>query len=82
MLEPAIKTQLQAYMANIRQPIELVPSLDDSAKASELRALLEEIAGLSDKVTLAADEGDARKPSFLIRRVGTDIGVRDRKSVV
>jgi len=76
MLEPAIKTQLQAYMANIRQPIELVPSLDDSAKASELRALLEEIAGLSDKVTLAADEGDARKPSFLIRRVGTDIGVR------
>lgn len=76
MLEANIKSQLQAYMANIKQPIELVPSLDDSAKAAELRALLEEIAELSDLVTLAADEGDARKPSFLIRRVGTEIGVR------
>ncbi|MCW2403423.1 alkyl hydroperoxide reductase subunit F [Sphingobium sp. B1D7B] len=76
MLEANIKSQLQAYMANIKQPIELVPSLDDSAKASELRGLLEDIAGLSDLVTIAAEEGDARKPSFLIRRVGTDIGVR------
>ncbi|MBN8817784.1 MAG: alkyl hydroperoxide reductase subunit F [Sphingomonas sp.] len=76
MLDANIKSQLQAYMANIKQPIELVPSLDDSAKAAELRALLEEIAELSDLVTLAADEGDARKPSFLIRRTGTDIGVR------
>jgi alkyl hydroperoxide reductase subunit F len=76
MLDANIKSQLQAYMANIKQPIELVPSLDDSAKAAELRALLEEIAALSDLVTLAADEGHARKPSFLIRRTGTDIGVR------
>jgi len=76
MLDTAVRTQLQAYMANIKLPIELVPSLDDSAKGSELRQLLEEIAGLSDLVTLAADEGDARKPSFLIRRTGTDIGVR------
>ncbi len=76
MLDAAIKTQLQTYMGNIRQPIELVPSLDDSAKGAELRALLEEIAGLSDLVTLAPDAGNARKPSFLIRRTGTDIGVR------
>jgi alkyl hydroperoxide reductase subunit F len=76
MLDAAIKTQLQAYMGNIRQPIELVPSLDDSAKASELRALLEQIAELSDMVTLAPDADDARKPSFLIRRTGTEVGVR------
>jgi alkyl hydroperoxide reductase subunit F len=76
MLDAAIKTQLQAYLGHIKQPIELVPSLDDSARGSELRELLEEIAGMSDLVTLAADEGDARRPSFLIRRVGTDIGVR------
>jgi len=76
MLDNNIRTQLQAYMANIRQPIELVPSLDDSAKGSELRQLLEEIAGLSDLVTLAPDADDARRPSFLIRRTGTDIGVR------
>lgn len=76
MLDSTIKTQLQAYMANIRQPIELVPSLDESAKGAELRQLLEEIAGLSDLVTLAPDADDARRPSFLIRRTGTDIGVR------
>jgi len=75
MLDANIKSQLQAYMANIKQPIELVPSLDDSAKASELRELLVEIAGLHDMVTLAPDADDARKPSFLIRRVGTNIGV-------
>ncbi|OJY71685.1 MAG: alkyl hydroperoxide reductase subunit F [Sphingobium sp. 66-54] len=76
MLDNNIRTQLQAYMANIRQPIELVPSLDASAKGMELRQLLEEIAGLSDLVTLAPDADDARRPSFLIRRTGTDIGVR------
>jgi alkyl hydroperoxide reductase subunit F len=76
MLDAAIKTQLQAYMVHIKQPIELVPSLDDSAKGVELRDLLEEIAGMSDLVTLAAEERDARTPSFLIRRKGTDIGVR------
>ena len=76
MLDATIKSQLQSYMGNIRQPIELVPSLDDSAKAAELRQLLVEIAGLSDMVTLAAETDDARRPSFLIRRAGTDVGVR------
>jgi alkyl hydroperoxide reductase subunit F len=76
MLDATIKSQLQAYMANIKQPIELVPSLDTSTKAAELRALLEEIASMSDLVTLAPDGDDARKPSFAIRRAGEEDGVR------
>jgi alkyl hydroperoxide reductase subunit F len=76
MLDANIKTQLQAYLANVKQPIELVPSLDESPKSIELRDLLEEIAGLSDLVSLAPQEEDARTPSFLIRRTGTDIAVR------
>lgn len=76
MLDATIKSQLQAYMANIKQPIELVPSLDGSAKSNELRQLLEEIAGMSDLVSLAADEGDARKPSFRIGRAGETQGMR------
>jgi len=75
MLEPAMKDQLKAYLENIREPIELVASLDDSAKATELGELLDEIAALSDKVSTRRDGVDARKPSFLIRRTGTDIGV-------
>jgi alkyl hydroperoxide reductase subunit F len=76
MLDAAIKTQLQAYMANIKLPIELVPSLDGGAKSAELRELLREIEELSDLVSLAPETDDARTPSFLIRRAGTDIGVR------
>lgn len=75
MLEAGLKDQLKGYLANITQPIELVASLDDGAKSKELQGLLEEIAALSDKVTFVAGGNDARKPSFLIRRIGTDIGV-------
>ncbi|MFT3964857.1 MAG: alkyl hydroperoxide reductase subunit F [Sphingobium sp.] len=76
MLDATIKSQLAAYLGNIKQPIELVPSLDGTAKSDELRQLLEEIAGMSDLVSLAADEGDARKPSFRISRAGQTQGVR------
>src|SRR3546814_9900693 len=49
MLDAGLKQQLAAYLANIREPIELVSSLDDGAKSVELAALLDEIAALSDK---------------------------------
>ncbi|BAI97575.1 MULTISPECIES: alkyl hydroperoxide reductase subunit F [Sphingobium] len=74
MLDANLKGQLKAYMANITQPIELVASLDDGAKSRELKTLLEEIAELSDKVSIATGS-DRRVPSFMIRRAGTDIGV-------
>ncbi|MGD9809887.1 MAG: alkyl hydroperoxide reductase subunit F [Sphingobium sp.] len=75
MLEPPMKEQLKAYLVNIREPIELVASLDDGAKSAELAELLEEISGLSDKVSMSREGRDSRRPSFMIRRVGTDIGV-------
>ena len=74
MLDANLKGQLKAYMANITQPIELVASLDEGAKSRELEGLLNEIAELSDKVTVTSGN-DRRKPSFMIRRAGTDIGV-------
>ncbi|MBR0553976.1 alkyl hydroperoxide reductase subunit F [Stakelama marina] len=76
MLDANMTQQLETYLANIREPIELVPSLGDGDKSRELGELLEEIAALSDKITLADAVDDARKPSFLIRRTGTDIAVR------
>ena len=76
MLDAKLKDQLKAYLANITQPIELVASLDDGAKSKELLGLLETIASLGDKIALVKGGDDARKPSFLIRRTGTDIGVR------
>ena len=76
MLDANLKQQLESYLRNITQPVELVMSIGDGGKSYELRELLEEIVVLSDKLTLLRDDSAARKPSFMIRRAGTDIGVR------
>ncbi|HCN70642.1 MAG TPA: alkyl hydroperoxide reductase subunit F, partial [Pusillimonas sp.] len=75
MLEASVKSQLQSYMERISEPVELVAHLGDGAKSAELRELLEEIETMSDKVTLVESGDSQRKPSFEIRRAGTDIGV-------
>ena len=76
MLDAALQNQLKTYLENVREPIELVPSSDDSAKSREMAELLAEIAALSDKVSVAAEEANERSPSFAIRRTGTDIALR------
>ncbi|WP_266182195.1 alkyl hydroperoxide reductase subunit F [Dyella humicola] len=75
MLDADLKSQLQAYLEKVVHPIELVASLDESAKSQELLGLLQDIASLSDKISLSPDGGDARKPSFAINRLGTDVSV-------
>jgi alkyl hydroperoxide reductase subunit F len=66
-LDEATTAQLKGLLVNLRRPIELVASLDDSAKSAEMRSLVEEIAAQSDKVTYRLDGSDARRPSFAIR---------------
>ncbi|WP_380779721.1 alkyl hydroperoxide reductase subunit F [Sphingomonas sp. R86520] len=75
MLDANLTQQLKAYLVNIRQPIELVASLGDDAKSRQMGELINEIAVLSDMITVVTAD-DKRKPSFMIRRAGTDIGVR------
>ncbi|MGN6376668.1 MAG: alkyl hydroperoxide reductase subunit F [Sphingomonas sp.] len=75
MLDATLTQQLKAYLTKIQQPIELVASLGDDAKSGEMEALLNEIAALSDQITLGR-ANDAHTPSFLIRRTGTDVAVR------
>jgi alkyl hydroperoxide reductase subunit F len=77
MLDANLKTQLKSYLDNITQPIEIAAFLDDGDKSRELQALLQDIASLSARVTLAEQQGGAgRTPSFALRRPGTDIEVR------
>ncbi|MFQ6334686.1 alkyl hydroperoxide reductase subunit F [Methylophilus sp. 3sh_L] len=76
MLDDTLKTQLQTYLGMLRQPIRLIASLDGSERAAEMRELLQEIAALSDKVTLDESGNDARKPSFVIAKEGETHGVR------
>ncbi|HEX7381336.1 MAG TPA: alkyl hydroperoxide reductase subunit F [Nevskiaceae bacterium] len=75
MLDPKMKADLARYLEKIRLPIELVASLDDGEKSRELKQLLQDIAALSGRITWRADGEAARRPSFVIRRTGTDIAV-------
>ena len=76
MLDTNLKTQLKAYLEKVTQPFEIVASLDDGEKSQEMLSMLQDIAGLSDKITLKTDGQDARKPSFSLNRIGGDISLR------
>ena len=68
MLDSGMKQQLQQYLGNLREPVELVASLGDDKRSADTRQLLEDIAGLSDLVTARFDGDNERRPSFIIRR--------------
>ncbi|WP_276807862.1 alkyl hydroperoxide reductase subunit F [Castellaniella defragrans] len=76
MLDANLKGQLGTYLERVTLPVELRASLDDGAQSQELRAFLEDIASLSDKITVTDDAPGARVPSFAIARAGTDVAVR------
>lgn len=66
MLDSTIKGQLKAYLEKLQRPIELVATTDTSAKSQELLGLLDDIATLSDKVSVREDGDAAYKPSFSV----------------
>jgi len=76
MLDANLKAQLKAYLERVTQPVELVASLDERPASQEMRTLLDEIAALSDQISLRYDGTDVRRPSFSISRAGHDMGVR------
>ncbi|MDZ7674851.1 MAG: alkyl hydroperoxide reductase subunit F [Acidimicrobiales bacterium] len=75
MLDTSLAEQLDAHLDNVTHPVELVASLDDSDKSDELRDLLTEIAGMSEQISVDVDGDADRRPSFAIRRAGTDVEV-------
>jgi len=76
ILDRSMTAQLKGYLEKLQAPIEIVASLDDSSKAQEMCALLDEIAILSDKIQLRRDGNDDRKPSFSIARPGEPARIR------
>jgi len=78
MLDANLKQQLQAYLGRMTRPIELVATLDDSDAARQMRELLEEVAALSNLITLQLHDADGRvrAPSFTVSRAGADMGIR------
>jgi len=77
MLDANIKTQLKGYLLNLRVPIELTAYFDEGDASREMRALLDDIASLSDKVSLKlGDPEGQRVPSFAIAPAMTAPRVR------
>ncbi len=76
MLDDSLKTQLASYLERLREPVQLIASLDEREASAEMRELIEEIAALHPMVHARFDGNDARKPSFQITRAGSDMGLR------
>ena len=76
MLDASLTAQLKTHFEKITRPIELVTSLDDSPKSAELAELLDQVASLSDKISVVRRDDNDWRPSFAIARVGTDVEVR------
>ena len=82
MLDASLKQQLQAYLTRLIRPIEIVATLDDGAPSRELWSLLEDVASLSNLITLerrqtGKDGGAAatRTPSFTVNGAGAEMGI-------
>ncbi len=66
MLDANVKSQLTTYLKNLKRPVEIVVSVDESPKAQELKSLAHDIVGLSDLVSLTESVGK-RTPSMTIK---------------
>lgn len=72
MLDSNLKQQLGTYMQNLVTPVELTLSLDQSAKSLEMQGLADDIASLSDKISIRAAGSQARKPTLEVSPVGAE----------
>jgi len=64
-LDITIKNQLQDYMTRLVNPIKLLANLDETASSQEMLEMLEEVASLSEKITLNKETDVSKRiPSF------------------
>lgn len=69
MLDANLKQQLDSYLQNIKQPITLSVSSDNSAKSQELNTLASELAALSEQISLS-DGNNTRTPCMSVGPAG------------
>ncbi|SHN27212.1 alkyl hydroperoxide reductase subunit F [Gracilibacillus kekensis] len=74
MLEQEIKSQLQEYLKLLEDDIVIKASVGSDDVSKEVDELVNEIASMSDKISIEQGSFD-RTPSFSINRKGEDTGV-------
>lgn len=77
MLDANIKQQLQSYFGNLTQKVEITAYLNESDKSREMLELLQDLAGISEIISLTEQRDTAeRSPSFKLNHPGGNIGVQ------
>lgn len=77
MLDADLALQLKAYLERLTRPVVLSASVDDTPASQEMLDLLNQVAALSDRVSVEVWRDDAeRKPSFAVGSPGQDVHVR------
>ena len=75
-LDITIKNQLQDYMTRLVYPIKLLANVDEAASSQEMLEMLEEVASLSEKITLNREiDTSKRIPSFEVNRDTDTTGI-------
>lgn len=72
MLDADLKVQLKNYLSNLKTPIELCLSLGEDASSSELNQLANEIAELSELVSVNLNGTAKRQPTMEVRSSAGD----------
>ena len=77
MLDANMKQQLGTYLNNLRNPIELQVSVNDSPKSKELETLAREIAELNNQISLTVtnEKIGGRSPVMTIAKAGSEARV-------
>ena len=75
MLDAAMKTQLKGYLERVVRPVEITTFAGDDAKSRDMLALIADIRGLSEKITVTEGKDAARVPSFALSSPGHDISL-------
>jgi alkyl hydroperoxide reductase subunit F len=81
MLSEEIKTQLKGYLGRVSRPVVLRAAVDgsagDDASSREMLGLLQDIASLSELVSVEIEHTDAPlKPSFTVGSAGSEARIR------
>jgi alkyl hydroperoxide reductase subunit F len=67
MLDNNIKNQLKSHFESLKYPVELLIALDDSKKSTEVESLANDLATLSDKISVLNNPDTlARRPSMVV----------------
>lgn len=74
-LTSEIKSQLKQYLALLESEVLIQADLTTDDKSQQVKDFLNEIAQMSDKLTIVEGELGSRKPSFTIRRKDQESGI-------